>query len=105
VKRVLWVALIIALTWPSSLEAAPIKVRLREGNLPRDHYTDREAQGAIADVDLPIVLDASDLPVRERIRLYEPTHLPVPMDLMTHLALRAPAPGTPVGFSSTKYFG
>lgn len=32
-KRVLWVALIIALTWPSSLEAAPIKVRLSEGNL------------------------------------------------------------------------
>jgi hypothetical protein len=33
VKRVSWVALIITLTWSSWLEAAPIKVRLPEGNL------------------------------------------------------------------------
>jgi hypothetical protein len=33
VKRALWVALILVLTWPAWPEAAPIKVRLPEGNV------------------------------------------------------------------------
>ena len=41
----------------------------------------RGQRNPFADADLLIVLDASDLPVRERIPLYKPSHVPVPMDL------------------------
>ena len=34
-----------------------------------------------ADADLLIVLDASELPARERIPLYKPARIPEPMDL------------------------
>jgi len=41
----------------------------------------RGQRNPFADADLLIVLDASDLPVRERIPLYKPTRTPVPMDV------------------------
>ena len=41
----------------------------------------RGQRNPFADADLLIVLDASDLPPRERIPLYKPTRVPVPMDL------------------------
>ena len=41
----------------------------------------RGQRNPFADADLLIVLDASDLPVRERIPHYKPTRVPVPMDL------------------------
>ena len=41
----------------------------------------RGERNPFADADLLIVLDASDLPVRERIPLYKPSDVPVPMDL------------------------
>ena len=41
----------------------------------------RGERNPFADADLLIVLDASDLPVRERIPLYKPARIPVPMDL------------------------
>ena len=41
----------------------------------------RGQRNPFADADLLIVLDASDLPVRERIPLYKPTRIPLPMDL------------------------
>ena len=41
----------------------------------------RGERNPFADADLLIVLDASDLPARERIPLYKPSRPPVPMDL------------------------
>jgi predicted nucleotidyltransferase len=41
----------------------------------------RGQRNPFADADVLIVLDASDLPARERIAVYKPTHIPVPMDL------------------------
>lgn len=41
----------------------------------------RGQRNPFADADLLIVLEASDLPARERIALYKPTRAPVPMDL------------------------
>ena len=41
----------------------------------------RGQRNPFADADLLIVLDASDVPVRERIPLYKPTRIPLPMDL------------------------
>ena len=41
----------------------------------------RGQRNPFADADLLIVLDASDLPARERIPLYKPSRVPVPMDL------------------------
>jgi hypothetical protein len=41
----------------------------------------RGQRNPFADADLLIVLDASDLPVRDRIPHYKPSHVPVPMDL------------------------
>ena len=41
----------------------------------------RGERNPFADADLLIVLDASDLPVRERIPHYKPTRIPLPMDL------------------------
>ena len=41
----------------------------------------RGQRNPFADADLLIVLDASDLPVRDRIPRYKPTRAPVPMDL------------------------
>jgi hypothetical protein len=41
----------------------------------------RGERNPFADADLLIILDASDLPARERVPRYKPTHTPVPMDL------------------------
>src|SRR5712691_8494775 len=41
----------------------------------------RGQRNPFADADLLVVLDASDLPVRERIPHYKPSRVPVPMDL------------------------
>jgi predicted nucleotidyltransferase len=41
----------------------------------------RGQRNPFADADLLIVLDASDLPIRERIPHYKPTRTPLPMDL------------------------
>lgn len=41
----------------------------------------RGERNPFADADLLIVLDASDLPVRERLPHYKPTRVPLPMDL------------------------
>jgi predicted nucleotidyltransferase len=41
----------------------------------------RGQRNPFADADLLIVLDASNLPLRERIPLYKPSRPPVPMDL------------------------
>ena len=41
----------------------------------------RGQRNPFADADLLIVLEASDLPARDRIPLYKPTRPPVPMDL------------------------
>ena len=41
----------------------------------------RGERNPFADADLLIVLDAADLPVRDRIALYKPTRIPLPMDL------------------------
>ena len=41
----------------------------------------RGQRNPFADADLLIVLDSSDLPVRERIPRYKPSRTPVPMDL------------------------
>lgn len=41
----------------------------------------RGQRNPFADADLLIVLDASDLPARDRIPLYKPTRAPVPIDL------------------------
>jgi predicted nucleotidyltransferase len=41
----------------------------------------RGQRNPFADADVLIVLDASDLPVRERTPRYKPTRIPVPMDL------------------------
>ena len=41
----------------------------------------RGQRNPFADADLLIVLDASDLPIRERLAHYKPTRIPLPMDL------------------------
>lgn len=41
----------------------------------------RGQRNPFADADLLIVLDASDLPARDRIPHYKPTRIPIPMDL------------------------
>jgi hypothetical protein len=41
----------------------------------------RGQRNPFADADLLIVLEASDLPVRDRIPHYKPTRIPMPMDL------------------------
>jgi hypothetical protein len=41
----------------------------------------RGQRNPFADADLLIVLDASDLPARDRLPRYKPTRPPVPMDL------------------------
>jgi hypothetical protein len=41
----------------------------------------RGQRNPFADADLLIVLDASDLPARERLPHYKPSRVPVPMDL------------------------
>ena len=41
----------------------------------------RGERNPFADADLLIVLDASDLPARDRIAHYKPSRVPLPMDL------------------------
>jgi predicted nucleotidyltransferase len=41
----------------------------------------RGERNAFADADVLILLEASDLPYRERVPHYKPTAIPVPMDL------------------------
>jgi predicted nucleotidyltransferase len=41
----------------------------------------RGQRNPFADADLLIVLEASDLPARERLPHYKPSRIPVPMDL------------------------